>query len=205
MSSPHAVPEADHSRLCPDFTHHEWKSTASLGTTRSVANREPKYPRDKLWWGIAALAVAGGLIFAALTPLRVIPGGDLSTKDEPERLQKIPTLKPQSVPSPGPPAARAEAPSVPSPEDNERVSSASSGETRRPTCTEDTDCKTAKWADCVRHRCASGTCRHDRSACECDQDGDCDDQNDCTRDVCFRNTLKCIHIAQDCAAPVESL
>jgi hypothetical protein len=65
-------------------------------------------------------------------------------------------------------------------------------------CARDSDCNGPKVADCVRASCVSGKCLVDRSACECRSNDECDDGRDCTRDLCFSSTHKCIHIDDAC-------
>lgn len=65
-------------------------------------------------------------------------------------------------------------------------------------CAQAADCRGPKLADCIVATCEAGRCTFDRSSCECTGDNECDDGVECTRDLCFAATKKCIHIRSGC-------
>lgn len=68
-----------------------------------------------------------------------------------------------------------------------------------PECSSSADCFGPRSADCVVARCVAERCVYDRGRCECTEDQQCDDNDTCTRDLCYARTNKCVHIKEGCA------
>ncbi|HEU5074091.1 MAG TPA: hypothetical protein VFU02_07955, partial [Polyangiaceae bacterium] len=105
----------------------------------------------------------------------------------------------KSVPAPpvaGSPSALREQSPSPKPEVQrlDRVDAQPQGAA----CVTAADCRGPKLADCIVATCQAGRCAFDRSSCECTGDDECDDGVQCTRDLCFAATKKCIHIRSEC-------
>lgn len=144
------------------------------------------------WWLLALGLVVASLVFAVVAKLVL----------EPEATRKqSPPVKAASRPAPTAavadalPTARVPPPVSPSearkPDPVESASLPAE-------CARSADCRSPKTADCIVASCEVGRCVFDRSGCECSADDECDDGVECTRDLCFGATKKCIHIRSAC-------
>jgi len=147
--------------------------------------------KQRNWWFVALGLVLLSLAFAVVATLVL----------EPAALEKpVPHAQPDPWPvaTPAviepPPSSPEPAPAPPpAAEEPQRVEPAAPA-----TCARAADCRGPKTADCVAANCEAGRCVFDRSRCECAGDDECDDGVECTRDLCFAATQKCIHIRSDC-------
>ena len=148
--------------------------------------------KQRIRWLVAMGLVLAAAIFAVAAKFTL----------EPEQPAK-PAPRTQATPSRPAPPSQAEperapreplptrAPEGQQPEQAEKEPSGSA-------CTRSEDCRGPKSADCVVASCESGHCVFDRSSCECALDAECDDGVECTKDLCFGSTKKCIHMRSAC-------
>ena len=145
--------------------------------------------RSAIWW-----ALAGGIALGSLAVGVAIRGEHETSMPSPSG-----ALDP---PGGEPPFAKKTLPPEPDPVSSQKPEATSrpqaSVDEPEPECSHSTECRTAKQPDCVVPSCTAGKCVYDRSTCECISNEDCDDAVDCTRDICFANTKKCIHIRSAC-------
>lgn len=130
------------------------------------------------------------LVFAVVATLALQPS---DAGAPPRRTKATPSRVPavQAEPPSGPPeplASQELEAEAPKPAEKEAS----------PACSQASDCRGPKLADCILASCEAGRCVFDRSSCECVEDGECDDGVECTRDLCFAATKKCIHIRSAC-------
>ena len=161
-------------------------TSRKLGVS-GVADKKPR-----IWWLLALGLVVACLVIAVIARPRLDPEDARPpprTKSFPSRPRTTaledapPSTPPNPLPLRQPEAQR------PEPAGNEA---------EHAECARNTDCRGPKLADCVAATCEVGRCIFDRSSCECLRDEECDDGVECTRDVCFAATQKCIHIRSAC-------
>lgn len=150
--------------------------------------------KQKSWWLVALGLVLTSLLFALAAKLLLEPEAVETPSPRVEQVARpaatavVPepiAEAPASAPAPPSTLASASPPPVEPAED-------------RVPCSRAADCRGAKTADCVVASCEAGRCVFDRSRCECVDDAECDDGIECTRDLCFAATKKCIHIRSAC-------
>lgn len=161
-------------------------ASCSLESTKFVADGNQSNR-----WPLAGALVVLSVIFVVVAKLMLEPE-PVSTP--PRRNEAAPTppptpvhaepLVPRDPPPSPPPDAEAPKPARQAPPS--------------PACSQASDCRGPKTADCIVATCEAGRCVFDRSRCECVEDGECDDGVECTRDLCFAATRKCIHIRSAC-------
>ena len=148
--------------------------------------------KQRIWWLVAMGLVLASAIFAVAAKFALEPeavGKAAPRTQAPPSRPATPT-QPEPEPSLGePPPTRAPEEQRPEPAEKEPPG---------PACTRSEDCRGPKSADCVVASCESGHCVFDRSSCECALDAECDDGVECTRDLCFSATKKCIHMRSAC-------
>lgn len=142
-----------------------------------------------LWWLPALIVVLtiGVYIYWSNSATGAAP----ATPPEASPVSVKPTPAPQSN-------AEAEAPSLKPPSLNTTASQEPAPEKKVAQCARDNDCGGPKLADCITFHCVEGVCEYNKSRCECTENADCDDDVSCTRDLCFSNTMKCIHVKENC-------
>lgn len=142
------------------------------------------------WWIFTGGLVALSVVFAVVATLALQPE-DTNTppRPTPEPTSGAGPVQSQlpRVPRDPPPHP---APTLEAPKPVEK--------TPGPACSQASDCRGPKTADCIAATCEAGHCVFDRSSCECVDDSECDDGLECTRDLCFARTRKCIHIRSAC-------
>lgn len=143
-------------------------------------------------WLLAGGLVVAALMFAVVAKFALAPE---DVKPQPARVREsgpppTPARADEPTPTPREPLA-ARAPEAQRPEPAEEAPAG-------PACTRDEDCRGPKSAECVVASCQGGHCAFDRSSCECALDAECDDGIECTRDLCFGATKKCIHMRSGC-------
>ncbi|HEY6728403.1 MAG TPA: hypothetical protein VI197_30540 [Polyangiaceae bacterium] len=150
--------------------------------------------KQRNWWLLALGLVLLSLVFA-LGAMRLLAPDDVGRQPPHAKPAAPPVPTPSEVEPPptsqAAPAVRAPAPEAerPGPVEPAAVQAA---------CARAADCRGPKTADCVTATCEAGRCVFDRSRCECLADAECDDGVECTRDLCFAATKKCIHIRSAC-------
>jgi hypothetical protein len=140
------------------------------------------------WWGLFVIVLFGCLAMVVL----VRRGGTPPLLETPQSDQSYPTnsTELELVSAPETPRASSLSP-------RKEVRQVAADDSTRE-CSSNQDCWGPKQAECVVASCKKGHCVADSSACACQTDSECSDDDPCTRDVCFSNTKKCIHVAQDC-------
>lgn len=147
--------------------------------------------KQRNWWFVALGLVLLSLVFAVVAKLVLEP---VAPEKPVPRAGRAPRPAAAPAPEKPPPSSPKRAPAPPpAAEKPQQIEPAA-----QVACARTADCRGPKTADCVAANCEAGRCTFDRSRCECAGDDECDDGVECTRDLCFAATQKCIHIRSAC-------
>jgi len=148
--------------------------------------------KQRTGWLLAVGLVVASAIFVVVAKVVLVP--ERTTQPAP-RTQA--TADRPATPAPAEPEPTAREP-LPMRAPEEQAPDQAEKEPVGPRCARSEDCRGPKSADCVVASCESGHCVFDRSSCECALDAECDDGVECTKDLCFGATKKCIHMRSGC-------
>lgn len=120
------------------------------------------------------------------------------TREKPQGLHTVPSVKPEKAPSDNAPPTPAS--TAPSAAVSLQPSALPPTAAVRPAqCQRDSECLGPHSADCVRAHCVDHRCVYDDRACACQNNAQCDDGNPCTTDLCFSRTNACVHVEEGCS------